>query len=87
MRARQQATFGQGRGPILLDDVRCSGTESNLLDCTHNGIGQHSCSHREDAGVECVAGKYSFIDYIKAVKLFSFRCNFLERLIMCQSQV
>lgn len=54
--ARLGATFGQGRDPILLDDVNCRGTENSLLDCPHREIGLHNCNHREDAGVECLAG-------------------------------
>jgi len=43
-----------GTGPILLDDVQCTGTEANLLDCTHRQpTGTHNCSHFEDAGVRC----------------------------------
>ena len=49
----QRARFGEGTGPIFLDDVTCSGTESSLLDCTHSGIGVHDCSHHEDASVRC----------------------------------
>ena len=51
--AFSQATFGQGTGPILLDQVSCAGTEGRLADCQANAIGVHDCSHSEDAGVRC----------------------------------
>lgn len=48
--------FGYGRGPVLLDNVGCMGTEARLSDCFHLGWGQHNCGHHEDAGALC-AGK------------------------------
>ena len=42
-----------GIGAIFLDGIHCNGNESNLLQCTHDGIAEHDCVHHEDAGVSC----------------------------------
>ncbi|XP_030845072.1 deleted in malignant brain tumors 1 protein isoform X2 [Strongylocentrotus purpuratus] len=49
------AQFGQGTGPIQLDNVGCSGDEETIFDCEHPGFGAHNCGHYEDAGVVCTA--------------------------------
>ena len=53
------ARFGEGTGPIWLDDVFCTGSESELLECPHNGIGNHNCEHFEDASVRCSPRKFT----------------------------
>ncbi len=50
------AYFGQGSGPILMDNVGCSGGEIRVLNCSHSRLGHSdiSCDHSEDAGVRCL---------------------------------
>lgn len=54
---RNGTYFGESDSTILLDDVVCQGNENNLLECAHNGIGQHDCTSQETAGVIC-GGKH-----------------------------
>ena len=46
------ASFGSGSGPIHLDDVGCSGSESVLANCSYSSD-TSDCSHSQDAGVRC----------------------------------
>ena len=48
-----QVFFSTGDGPIFFDDVGCSGSESQLSDCSHRGWNVNNCGHSEDAGVFC----------------------------------
>ena len=50
----QSSTYGRGMGPILMDDVHCTGTETSLQQCSASDIGDHNCNHYEDAGVRCM---------------------------------
>ena len=55
------AYFGQGFGPIFLDDLLCTGRETRIIDCprsTSTGVGNIDfCrGHLDDAGLRCVAG-------------------------------
>ena len=49
----RNAQFGQGTGDIILDNLHCTGNESNIFDCPHNGETNHNCVHSEDAGLRC----------------------------------
>ena len=52
----RNAYFGQGSGPVWLDYLLCTGSESTIASCGHLGFNvTRSCSHYEDAGVRCYA--------------------------------
>ena len=58
------AGFGQGSGPIWLDSVTCTGSESTLASCGHLGVGvTRSCLHSEDAGVRCHGTQSKLLDF------------------------
>ena len=53
--ALRNAFFGQGTGPIVLNNfVQCTGSETRLVDCP---LGRRisSCRHSYDVGVRCLA--------------------------------
>ena len=51
--AKSAAFFGEGAGPVWLTNLQCSGNESNISECSHNGWGQQECGHNRDVGVAC----------------------------------
>lgn len=51
--ARAAGGFGRGKGPIHLDQVRCTGKEDFLGECPSLGQNVPGCRRREDAGVTC----------------------------------
>ena len=51
--AFSRAHFGAGTGTIYLDNVGCTGSETNLIDCTRSSTVSCFSGHSEDAGVRC----------------------------------
>ena len=69
------ASFGQGTGEIVLDDLQCTGSESSLFECPQDVNGRPDCSHREDAGVICAAGMCGCIACFKLFTCTVFTCG------------
>ena len=44
---------GLNQGPVLLENVGCTGNESSLANCTHGGWNMHNCIHNQDIVVKC----------------------------------
>ena len=57
----REAFFGQGSGPIFIDDSACAVTEAALIDCTYNSM--ENCLHSEDASVLCAYSGRSIKNY------------------------
>lgn len=70
VRPTRFASFGQGTGPIYLDNLMCTGNETRLQDCPHNGIGSHNCFHFEDAGVECSSKFHALTNFSEILFIF-----------------
>lgn len=60
--AYSSAYFGAGTGQIWLDNLACTGTETDIADCPYINWGSHNCGHYEDAGVAC-SGNIMMYDF------------------------
>ena len=45
--------YGEGSGPIWMNEVQCNGKESSLQYCPFNSCGDMICTHSQDVGVNC----------------------------------
>ena len=64
--------FGPGSRYIVLGEVHCTGTETDLLECSHTGIGDHFCGnfvrkgimsseHDTDVAISCYGMHFMFL--------------------------
>lgn len=45
--------FGEGSGSVFISDLGCTGTEEDLLQCSHTVNIGSGCSHERDVGLRC----------------------------------
>lgn len=72
------AYFGEGTGPVFLDNLGCSGLEKHLDSCTSSGLFSTSCRHSKDVGVACLS---KFIDMF-----FTSTCTYENCLLFKNSK-
>ena len=54
---------------ILLDDVKCQGSESNMLSCPQPPLGvDHNCAHSEDVAIRCIGNTRLFLSIAHSEK-------------------
>ena len=90
------ATFGHGTGPIILNNIQCTGNELQLIDCLHDGIGiSGTCVHTDDAGVICQESTYAILIFIMLKKIidvtldklcinFTYLCGFDSQAVIME---
>ena len=52
--AARDGLFGLGVGTISFQNVNCIGSEGNFTQCTNDAQASTSCTHFQDAGVDCL---------------------------------
>jgi len=56
-------------GPIFLDQLACTGSDSNLLECSRGGqiLGLASCNHTQDVWVECKGNLLGLMSFFQCL--------------------
>ena len=76
MDALHGASFGEGAGRIWLDNVECTGNETELSNCIASSS-DVNCTHAQDAGVRCSPGTiiYATIILLFVIIVLLFRVS------------
>ena len=73
MGTKTDNVYGVGTGQIWLSNLECTGTESDIDNCTHAGWGVHSCKHHDDVAVFCTTGRFTYL--VKLFIMCHLQCN------------
>lgn len=59
--------FGKPDGIFYITNVRCSGSESRLVDCSHSALALSACGDGEYAGVKCLGDEQVFFGFAELI--------------------
>ena len=51
---KKDVDYGRGNGTTWLNNVQCSGNESSLFSCAHDGLRNHTCERGNEVNVSCL---------------------------------
>jgi len=70
--------YGIAAGQIWLDNVQCTGTETDIDECSHDDWGVHSSRHYEDVAISCTTGNRVSLTAVKCAnwKYICFRTKY-----------
>ena len=71
--AFHNAQHGAGSGAIFFDLLSCDGTETSISQCSVRYL--HSCSHSDDASVQCIGEALDIPTSIIANVFPLYRCR------------
>ena len=61
------STYGDVSRPILMDNVKCLGTETNLLSCPQLQLNAtHDCTHMEDVAISCTGDCMAVVELLES---------------------
>ena len=69
-------SYGLGTGPIWTSDIRCSGSENNIWECSNSlnyGYRLPNCNHSMDIGITCSGILATFCAYVTRLNLKGVR--------------
>jgi len=50
--------YGTAGDNFVLDELKCTGNEASVFDCSHKGEWNHNCFANEIAAVKCATGEW-----------------------------